>query len=71
MTINGRVSYQDIEGGFWGIIGSDGSKYVPVEPLPDAFRKDGLRITAEIETVHMFGTTMWGAHIRIVSICLP
>ena len=68
MQIKGKITYQDLEGGFWGIIGTDGNKYVPIERLPDHIRVDGLAIQADVEPVHMMGTTMWGKHVRIVSI---
>ena len=68
MKIVGTVRYQDLEGGFWGIIDKDGNKYVPIERLPDEFRKDGLKIHAELETVHMLGTTMWGTHVKVNAI---
>ena len=60
MQIKGTISFQELEGGFWGIIGSDGNKYVPIEPLPDNIRVDGLAVQADVEPVHMLGTTMWG-----------
>ena len=68
MNIEGKVTYQDLEGGFWGIIDSEGNKYVPIDRLPDEVRKDGTHVKAELETVHMLGTTMWGSHVKVVSI---
>jgi len=68
MTIEGTVTFQDFEGGFWGIIDSEGNKYVPIDRLPDDFRVDGKKITADLETVHMLGTTMWGTHVKVTSI---
>jgi inhibitor of cysteine peptidase len=68
MIISGRISYQEIEGGFWGIIGNDGSKYYPIDGLPKAFQKEGFRVRAELEVAHMIGTTMWGQYVKISSI---
>jgi hypothetical protein len=68
MQIEGKISYQDLEGGFWGIISSEGNKYVPIEKLPEIFRVDGLEISAELEEVLVLGTTMWGQHVRVVRI---
>ncbi len=68
MKIEGKISYQDLEGGFWGIIDTDGKRYVPVERLPDHVRIDGMRIRADLEPVHMVGTAMWGEHVKVASI---
>ena len=68
MKIEGNVSYQELEGGFWGIISDDGQKYMPVEGLPQGMQIDGLGIKAELEIVKMMGATMWGETVRIDSI---
>jgi hypothetical protein len=68
MKISGQITYQDIEGGFWGIISEAGDKFVPIDGLPDSIRIDGLSVDAEIEPVQMFGTAMWGRHVRVISI---
>ncbi len=70
MQIEGKITFQDLEGGFWGIISSDGKKYVPIERLPEDFRIDGLAIRADVEEVLVLGTSMWGKHVRVVSIVL-
>ena len=67
-TIRARVTYQDLEGGFWGLVTDAGEKFVPVEPMPDAVRKDGLEIEAVLEPVHVLGTTMWGRHVNLLEI---
>lgn len=67
MYISGRISYQDLEGGFWGILGDDGCKYLPIDGLPESFQKDELRVEAEVETVHMVGTAMWGQYVKVLS----
>ena len=68
MTINGKISFQGIEGGFWGIIADDNSKYVPVDGIPSLYEEEGLEITAELEIVQLLGTIMWGQYVKIVSI---
>ena len=68
MKIKGNVSYQDLEGGFWGIIDSAGNRYVPVEGLPSECLVDGIAIIAEVEPVEMLGTTMWGSYVKVSSI---
>ncbi len=68
MRIEGTVRYQDFEGGFWGIEASDGAKYRPVDPLPASVRKDGCRVTAEVEPANVVSFAMWGRNVRVVSI---
>ena len=67
-TIRARVTYQDLEGGFWGLISENGDRFVPIEPLPDTLRSDGLEVDATIEPAHVLGTTMWGQHVKLLDI---
>lgn len=67
-TIRARVTYQDLEGGFWGLVASSGERFMPVEPLPADLREDGLEVEATIEPAHVLGTTMWGTHVTILDI---
>jgi len=57
----GTIRYIDIEGGFYGIIGSDGKNYEPVNLRPE-FQLEGKEVTftaeihEEIESIYMWGT---------------
>lgn len=59
--ITGKVTYKNIEGGFYAIDGDNGSKYDPIN-LPGPFRKDGLRVKVtarrktDVMSFHMYGT---------------
>lgn len=66
--IQGTVVYKNIEGGFFAIVGDDGSKYDPFN-LPETFRKDGLRVkvTARLRK-DVMSFHMYGAIIEIVNI---
>lgn len=68
MKIRGRVVYEDVEGGVWGIRDSSGRKYQPVGGIPTEFREKGCRVRAEIEPAELFSFTMWGRTVRILSI---
>lgn len=68
MRIEGTVTYQDLEGGFWGIETADGSRYRPVEGLPASVRREGCHVVAELEPAHVVSFTMWGQNVRIVKI---
>jgi len=67
-TITGKVVWQDIEMGFWGIVSSDGAEYLPMN-LPKSCEKDGKSIKIEIEE-HPDAMTMvmWGTPVRIVKV---
>ena len=65
-TVTGTVRYIDVEGGFYGIVTDDGQKLDPVN-LPREFRKDGLRIQAQVEPVQQqVSIRMWGTPVRII-----
>ena len=68
MRIKGTVTYQDVEGGFWGIQAADGSKYRPVDGLPASVRVDGCAVEAEIEPANVMSFAMWGQNVRILKI---
>ncbi len=65
---DGMVVRVDLEGGFFGIVADDGTRYDPVKLSPE-FEVDSLR-------VHFAGTTldslmtshMWGTPVRIDTI---
>ena len=64
----GTVKFIDIEGGFFGIIADDGSKYKPVN-LPKRFQKDGLKVRFEGKfRTDLLGIYMWGKLIEIINI---
>ncbi|PIY10984.1 MAG: hypothetical protein COZ18_05000 [Flexibacter sp. CG_4_10_14_3_um_filter_32_15] len=60
----GKVVYQDLEGGFWGIVAEDGTEYKP-ESLAPEFQKEGLKVEVKGEEAMGFGIFMWGTPIQI------
>jgi hypothetical protein len=60
VEIIGTLIYVNLEGGFFAIQGDDGNKYNPIN-LPDAFKKDGMKVKALVRpqpdamSLHMFG----------------
>ncbi|MCQ8894010.1 MAG: META domain-containing protein [Methanolinea sp.] len=64
----GTVVYVDLEGGFFGIIGDDGSRYLP-DTLPPSCRAEGTRVSfmgflrPGVPTIKM-----WGIPLRILSV---
>ena len=67
-TTSGTVTYIDLEGGFYGIIGDNQENYDPIN-RPDEFQQEGLRITCtakyrdDLASIHM-----WGRIIEILQI---
>lgn len=68
MDIEGRVVFQELEGGFWGIEGDDGMQYKPVGELPEAVRVAGQRVRASVEPAPSFGIAMWGQEVQVKTI---
>ena len=64
----GTVKFIDLEGGFFGIIADDGSKYKPVN-LPERYQKDCLKVRFEGKfRTDLMGIYMWGKLIEIINI---
>ena len=68
IAANGTVRYQDLEGGFWGIVADDGAHYDPMN-LAAEFQHDGLRVTFRAKPSKQgVSFHMWGTVIEITSI---
>ena len=66
-TVTGKVVYQNLGMGFWGIEDTKGNQWRPVN-MPEQLKHEGKEITVEIkemeEDMSMF---MWGVAVKIVS----
>ena len=64
----GTIRFLDFEGGFYGIIADDSTRYDP-RGLNEAFQEDGLRVRFEL-TPHegMMTTRQWGTPADVHSI---
>jgi inhibitor of cysteine peptidase len=64
----GIVTYNNLEGGFYGIVGTDDTNYDPIN-LPDDFKTDGteIRFTA-YQRDDMMSFHMWGQIIELRTI---
>jgi L-ascorbate metabolism protein UlaG (beta-lactamase superfamily) len=66
--LTGQVKFQNIEGGFYGILADDGQKFDPGK-LPPEFRKDGMRIRFTVKPKeNTMSFRMWGKIVDIISI---
>ena len=67
MTITGKVIFQHLGSGFWGVIGEDGKKWRPAN-MPKALQVEGLKIKIEAkESASQMSVFMWGTGIDIQS----
>ena len=67
-TGTGTVRYIDLEGGFYGIIGDDGKKYLPID-LDQQYKTDGLKVRFRFKARRDVMTiTMWGIPVEVLVI---
>lgn len=65
--ITGTVQFINLEMGFWGIVGKDGSQWRPVN-MPNQLKYDGKVITVKAMMLpDDVSFIMWGTPIKIVS----
>ncbi len=67
MTITGKVVYQNLGMGCWGIVANNGKEYRPIN-MPEQLKTKGAQVTVNArpvqESVSMF---MWGTPVKITS----
>ena len=64
----GVVTYVDLEGGFYGIVVGDSTRYNPLN-LDAAFQEDGLRVRFRgVLQTDVMTTQMWGTPLEILEI---
>jgi hypothetical protein len=62
------VRFQDLEGGFYGLVTDDGQRYDPIN-LPREFQEDGLRVHVVARVREdMASVHAWGVLVEISSI---
>ncbi|MDT8358214.1 MAG: hypothetical protein RQ758_06895 [Methanomicrobiaceae archaeon] len=68
ITDSGTVTYVELEGGFYGIVADDGTRYLP-QNLPEEFAQDGLEVTFTAKVLRDVATIQqWGTPIEIIEI---
>jgi putative hemolysin len=68
VATTGTVTYIDLEGGFYGIVASDGERYLPLG-LDEAYRVDGMRLTFAGEVARDTMTIQqWGTPVEILAV---
>lgn len=67
MEIKGKVVYQNIATGCWGIVDGDNGKW-RVTNMPSQLQKEGLNVKVTAEKVEEgFSIFMWGKPIKVMS----
>ncbi len=56
----GTIHYEDLEGGFYGILADSGERYLPIN-LDDTFKTDGLRVKFSAYPASIATISMWGS----------
>jgi hypothetical protein len=68
ITHSGTVRWLDLEGGFYGIVADDSTKYDPID-LDARFRRDGLRVRFDARrATNQMSIRQWGTLVTIVRI---
>jgi hypothetical protein len=67
LHINGKVVFQQLGTGFWGIIDSKGNEWRPVN-MPDQLKYEGKKVKVVANKVEEgMSIFMWGEPVKIVS----
>ncbi len=67
LHIKGKVVYQNLGTGFWGIIDSKGNEWRPVN-MPDQLKYEGKKVTVVAHKAQEgMSIFMWGKAIEVVS----
>lgn len=65
--ISGTIVFEDIEGGFWGIVDENNNRYIPVN-LPEQLKWNGKKSTMTIRyRDDISGIHMWGRYVEITA----
>lgn len=66
MKITGKVVYQNIGTGFWGIVDGKGNEWRPVN-MPEQLKYEGQQVTVDAKEVDEMSVFMWGTPVKITS----
>lgn len=64
----GVITYLDFEGGFFGIVSDNGSRYDPGS-LDEAFQEEGLRVRFSVRVLEgVMSIRMWGTPVEVIKL---
>ncbi|GJM35307.1 MAG: hypothetical protein DHS20C18_43080 [Saprospiraceae bacterium] len=65
--IRGKVVYQNLGTGFWGIIDESGKEWRPIN-MPEQLKYEGKKVSVEIREIEEdMSIFMWGTPVKITS----
>jgi heat shock protein HslJ len=68
VTFVGIATYVDLEGGFWGFVADDGTRYLPINLPRDAALHEGQRVVVTAVLADVATIQMWGTPVRVISL---
>jgi hypothetical protein len=66
MKIHGTVVHLELENEAYGIIDSEGKKYLPIN-MPVQLKRDGAKVVIRCKPADVMTTIMWGQPVFIYS----
>ncbi len=67
MRIKGKVVFQNIEMGVWGIVDGNGTNWQPIN-FPEQLKHEGVNVEVKLkELKEHVGLSMWGKPAKIVA----
>ena len=67
IKIRGKVIYQNLGTGFWGIIADNGAEYRPVN-MPEQLKSIGAKVSCTAREIDdEVSIFMWGVPVKIIS----
>ena len=65
--ITAKVSYHDLEGGFWGLTDTQGNDYRPIN-MPNQLKTQGVTVKCTVKLLEdVVSIHMWGTPVEVVS----
>lgn len=65
-TIKGTIVWNDLEGGFWGIVDDKGNEWLPVN-LPEQLKANGKKARLIIRESKEGSMFMWGRTVKVLA----
>jgi len=66
-SITGKVVFEPLEGGFWGIVDDQGGQWLPVD-FPEGLKKQGIRVhVIARESEDIVSIFLWGTPVQLFS----
>jgi len=65
-TITGKIVFENIGPGVWGIVDNKGKEWRPIN-MPEQLKHKGQQVTVTVKEVDDMSIFMWGTPVKIVS----